>query len=368
MTGPYISLVFACRDDDYGGQLKERIGCFIGYLAHVDRAFPGLFELVVCDWNPPSPEASLREGYDWSGLGQVTFVTVEPELHDKYVGSSRRPILDYIARNVAIRHAKGQFVCILNQDIFLTWGIFELLAERRLSTRHFYRADRCDFHPDFKTMAALERVEDYAFRHCFAVHRRHSPQDEAIMVPVDTGCPVGEWQGSRGFNGDRVLANKGIVFCEEGRLDAAREQLGPNGKLGRNLSDFERETYYRRFCLHTNAAGDFIIAPRRAFEEIHGFVETPDFYLHLDSYAIVQLYAAGYEQAILVLPHAVFHADHDCSGRLGRPESMDFPEHEKVWSKILMGEIPPQINGPDWGLQRYDLQTIALCQGKAGSN
>lgn len=110
------------------------------------------------------------------------------------------------------------------------------------------------------------------------------------------------------------------------------------------------DAYHRRFYLHTNASGDFILAPRKAFDDVHGMVETTDFYMHLDTYAIVQLFAAGYGQRIFAQPHCVYHADHDRSGRADFEESISWPEHEAALSAMLRGERPYQVNGARWGL------------------
>ncbi len=83
--------------------------------------------------------------------------------------------------------------------------------------------------------------------------------------------------------------------------------------------------------------------------------ETTAFYMHLDGYAITQLFAAGFEQAIFAQPHRVYHADHDRSARAGVHEGMTWPEHEAVLSSILRGEVDFRLNGPDWGLAAESL-------------
>jgi hypothetical protein len=122
----------------------------------------------------------------------------------------------------------------------------------------------------------------------------------------------------------------------------------------RKLADWHAiaatEKLHWEFHLHTNAAGDFLLAPRTAFSKMHGLYESLEVYMHTDSYAVIQLFAAGYEQAILAAPHRVYHADHDRSARAGFNEAMTWQEHEAVLSAILRGERSYRLNGPSWGL------------------
>jgi len=112
---------------------------------------------------------------------------------------------------------------------------------------------------------------------------------------------------------------------------------------------------YTSFFLHTNASGDFLLAPKKAFYDVHGFVETHFFYMHLDSYMCMQLFAAGYKQAILAAPHVAFHSDHSRTDRESRSESMSYKEHADIWSDICLGRRPYKINQDDWGLKNLNL-------------
>jgi GT2 family glycosyltransferase len=150
-----------------------------------------------------------------------------------------------------------------------------------------------------------------------------------------------------------------VIHCSAASRLHARDrrlarlwELGaiPRLLLGRWHKAYRDDQYHCNFYLHTNASGDFILAAREAFDNIQGMCETTAFYLHLDCYAIVQLFAAGYEQAIFAQPHRVFHADHDRSGRADFKETILWREHEAVLSAILRGERPYRLNGGGWGL------------------
>jgi len=358
MTGqPYVSVAFVNRNDGYGGDLEQRIAKFIDYYGYFAARWPGLFEFVICDWNPPEGRARLRDAFNWQRLGDVLHVEVPAETHARLAGTRGRKMLDYIGRNVAIRRGRGEFTLVLNQDIFVSASILEFIAQRKLSRTNFYRADRCDF--DFEPCRAVpaEAFEGAALASVFTVHRRHQSNQQPISAATSAQGLAAA--GSAPEPGDRLDRGTGVIHCSAASRLHARDrrlarlwELGaiPRLLLGRWHKAYRDDQYHCNFYLHTNASGDFILAAREAFDNIQGMCETTAFYLHLDCYAIVQLFAAGYEQAIFAQPHRVFHADHDRSGRADFKETILWREHEAVLSAILRGERPYRLNGGGWGL------------------
>lgn len=354
---PYVSVAFVCRNDGYGGDLEARIEKFIEYYARYARRYPGLFEFVICDWNPPPDRPRLREAFPWAELGNVLHVEVPLSVHDRLGGPGARPMLDYIGRNVAMRRGGGEFVLVLNQDIFVSESILEIVARRQLDGRAFYRADRCDFDLDACREAGAEVFEAAALSATFAVHRRHRSDERAISAPATP--PIAQDEQSGLEFGDLYAPATALIYCD-GAVNLAREDNHKNRcwrwwPFSRSaLADWHTHylapEYYRRFHLHTNASGDFILAPRKAFDKIHGLCESVDFYLHLDSYAMVQLFSAGYRPAIFGYPHRVYHADHDRSARANARETVSWVEHERRFSEIVRGERSYRLNPPDWGL------------------
>src|SRR5262249_3474319 len=150
----------------------------------------------------------------------------------------------------------------------------------------------------------------HMIKNTFLVHRRHVPRDDApCSVEIEPGTSMEEW-GATVPRATEIALNDGI-FTQMQRDAAAATQLPLIGEpTYSNLNN--------ALGLHTNASGDFIIAAKTAFEECHGFPETNAFYLHTDSYGIIQLHLAGYEQCVFLNPNVIFHADHDRSCRVSR--------------------------------------------------
>jgi hypothetical protein len=354
---PYLSFAFVNRNDGYGGDLEQRIAKFIEYYAWYAQRWPGLFEFVICDWNPPADRPRLREAFRWQDLGDVLHVEVPAEVHQRVSGPQGRKMQDYIGRNVAIRRGRGRVALVLNLDLFVSVSILQLVARRALSEQHFYRADRCDFDFEPCRHLAAAAFEATAADAVFAVHRRHRSHEQHISVPATRAELIRLGSGLE--PGDRVDEELGLIACQAAeRLRARDSRLSrwwrahpwSRPVLHRWHGAFVADDYHRSFFLHTNASGDFILAPRRAFDEIRGMCESTSFYMHLDSYAIVQLFAAGYAQVIFAQPHRVYHADHDRSARAGVMEGMTWPQHEGVLSAILRGEQSHRMNGENWGL------------------
>ena len=362
---PYVSVAFVNRNDGYGGDLEERIAKFIAYYARYARLWPGLIEFVIVDWNPPPDRPKLADAFRWQDLGDIVHVEVPPEVHAEVAGQRGRKMLDYYGRNVAIRHSRGEFSLVINQDIFISDSIMKLIAERKLSPRHFYRADRCDF--DFEPCRAVDpsSFETAARTATFVVHRRHQSADGPISVKAapETIDSI----GSSLEPGDRLDAATDVIDCTAAERHRAEDRkllwqwrwMPWRSKALREWHDaYLSGAHYRQFHLHTNGAGDFLLAPRSALEYINGLLESLDVYMHTDSYAVIQLFSAGYGQYIFAAPHRVYHADHDRSARAGFNEGMSWPEHEDALSAIIRGECDFRLNGANWGLADRRLPVV----------
>lgn len=362
MSWPYVSIAFVNRNDGYGGDLEDRIAKFIEYYARYARLWPGLLEFAIVDWNPPPDRPKLPAAFNWASLGDVVHIEVPPSVHARVAGQRGRKMLDYFGRNVAIRHSRGLYSLVINQDIFIGDSIMRELASRSLSPRCFYRADRCDFDFEPCRQVPAEAFESAALASTFQIHRRHRSTEEPISLNVSNDEL--HFAGSGTESGDVVDEVHGIIHCEGARqlrrqaawrLFQWRWMKWRRKELEEWHGDATTEKFHRRFYLHTNASGDFLLAPRKAFSRINGLIESTEIYMHSDTYAVVQLFAAGYRQAIFAPPHRVYHADHDRSARAGFAEAMSWTDHEVVLSAMLRGERSYRINTQDWGLATESL-------------
>jgi hypothetical protein len=336
---PYLSIAFANRNDQYTSDQSERIEAFIQYYVYLETLYPDLFEFIVCDWNPPSNKKLLKHQYPWEKLNRVKHLVVSEQIHQKLCPDQSRPILDYTARNACIRRASAPFVMITNQDIFPSLSIFKKIAKRTLSKRFFYRGDRCDFDFDYSKKMNWAHFDQYASCHVREKHIRptHLLKEMSFLVNPDTHHEVYTKKKWLEIKINKIIYSNYYSFLR---------------KVNNRFFSNKRPSYKDHF-LHTNASGDFLIASKEAFEKVHGCVETNAFYMHLDSYLCIQLFAAGYHQAIFAYPHTVFHSHHSREGREGRSESMSYAEHREIFNCLCMDKQSYRFNPPNWGLTEY---------------
>lgn len=348
MKKAYISIIFANRNDNYGGDQAERFQYFIDYYAEIVKKHPDLFEFVICDWNPPKNCPSLLNAYEWKRLGRVRAFSVSEEIHERYAKGCKRPFFDYIARNACILRGKADWMLVLNQDIFLAPELIDYLAKKQLNPRYFYRADRVDF--DF------EKIKGQPI-HCLVDEARKNVTKRHIRpVPFTSSDAMSPTIDANSLKIVRSAIFKKDIYDAKNKLIDSKgyQALHNKNTLRKIFFKKVKHTYYLKFGMHTNAAGDFILATKDAFHQICGFPETADFYMHTDSLAIAQLFAAGFSQAIF-REAEVFHADHARTGH-SIVEKWQFKDHERWMSNVCYGARSYQFNGQNWGLRDFDLE------------
>jgi hypothetical protein len=334
------------RNDNYGGDQYSRFECFIRYYGFLCRKYKDLFEFVICDYNSPNEATILELALPWNLLSPLKVVIVNEKTHGKFSYGKGRPILDYLGRNIAVRHASSSFVAILNQDIYISESIASVFHKGLLNKKYFYRADRWDF--PFEGLSTMDSalMEQHARQKTNTLHRRH----DRNRLPISTQVIPGQ------ENEITSLPLVGEVVDHENCIFQGR----PSSWKDRFLQRMTGRVDFEFLGLHTNAGGDFIVASKAAWEKIHGACETTEFYMHLDSYLLAQLYGAGLRQAIFAYPHQVFHADHDRSARLLFREKIPYEVHKKRLCDIALGVSTYRLNSPDWGMKNENLEVIQL--------
>ena len=323
MDLPYISFVLATRNDDHGGNLLKRIERFIHFLdISFNDASNNFYELVVVDWNPPDYSKKISDAINWSKINNVRHVVVESEVHTRIELSAKlkRPMYDYLARNVGINNARGHFICILNQDIILSSKLSEFIKKRRLKNDYFYRADRID--TNFPLM--IEKLDEgFLLSNVTQINRRHKKSNNITLNYIRNLSQVqSECSAIKYWSIDSII-EKGI----------GKNNIRSKYYLSKFKSN-SLEILITKLGLHTNASGDFLIASRNAWHSIGGFESTTDFYMHIDSYCVCKFWAAGFKQALFKYPAYVFHCNHDLSDHASK-EVVTYSYHREILQKIL---------------------------------
>jgi hypothetical protein len=144
---PTLSIVVTGRNDGYGGDFNGR---FLRTLAFnhdrlTERAVP--HEIVLVEWAPPADRPQLgalvREALPNLGSALTTYL-VDPRYQEACSLNPKLSYLEYLAKNVGIRRAKGRAVLATNTDIYLGRGVVDVMASGAIDPRTVYRATRVD--------------------------------------------------------------------------------------------------------------------------------------------------------------------------------------------------------------------------------
>lgn len=259
MTDPYISVVATTRNDNYGENMRRRLDMFVRGLDLHQQKYPGLFELVIVEWNPPGDQEPLSTIIPACTSLPIRVITVPNEYHLRT--GVRRPLAEFPAKNVGLRRAKGKFVLISNPDILFSHDLVDQLARRNLLDGLVYRCDRYDFDGDGIEAVQPRDYMRFAFQRIFRLHGMQGQQS----ITADIKMPT-----------DQIP-----------------------------ISSYSEKT------IHTNGAGDFMLISKTTAESVGGFYQGLACAGHHDSVSMFRFISRGVKQGLFKFPCVSLHQDHD---------------------------------------------------------
>ena len=144
---PFLSIVVTGRNDGHGGDFNGR---FLRTLAfNHDRLAEHTVahEIILVEWAPP-PDRPRLSDLVREALPRVspvlTSYVVDPRYHEACSLNARLTYMEFLAKNVGIRRARGTAILSTNADIYLGSGVVKALAAGPLEPRTVYRATRTD--------------------------------------------------------------------------------------------------------------------------------------------------------------------------------------------------------------------------------
>lgn len=148
MSSPYLSIVVTGRNDGYGGDFNQRFFRALRFNHDKLRAAGVEHEVVLVEWAPPA-DAPLLADLIAAGLPDIapsvlTSYVVDPRYQHACTLNPQMAYLEYVAKNVGLRRARGRFLLATNTDIYLSLGVVEALAAAALEPGVVYRATRTD--------------------------------------------------------------------------------------------------------------------------------------------------------------------------------------------------------------------------------
>jgi hypothetical protein len=341
---PYLSIVVTSRNDDHGGGLLRRMGCFVRGLLDLAKMYKLRGELVVVEWNPP-PGPRLAEVLRpprMPGWFEVRFVEVPGSIHRRWPRADAIPLFQMIAKNVGIRRARGRFVLATNPDLLFSEELVRFLADERLREDALYRVDRYDVAADVPEDVGVAEQLRWCADHVIRVHRRLG----SVAV-----LPRGRWV--RALVALAMRPRKGWVVPRP-RFWAYRAAHG----LARMLDPLS--------AVHTNGCGDFTLLARDRWFQLRGYPEVPLWSMHLDAFLCYAAVASGVNQVVLGEPMRIYHIEHGRSwattgahellGLFVERPWLDLWVLQGIAREMLRNRRPLIVNPPEWGLAGLELQ------------
>jgi hypothetical protein len=326
-----LSVVLAGRNDNYGGNFAERLQDCVRALAKELSHLNGRSEVIFVNYNP-LPAPSVSDFIHWpAGNGRVSFqvLNVSEQVHRHLLGNNpdrNLPMLEFPAKNIGIRRAKGEFILSTNADIILPEGFAAHLKNLRADC--YYRADRFDF----SAQVPLEEMT----RHVMAIHLKGRAFH---FSPKRITTPFNAWLRLRWAMGHALYRLRTAIIprrfpVHEVCYDRRAEMLH-----------------------HCHASGDFMLMHRDSWAAIRGYSERSRTALHVDSLAVIQ--AATLRLKEVVIPMPIYHRDHE-----RRFASDDWPEEYRIFQataqQMLTSRKLQLFNDENWGAAQFDLETQAI--------
>jgi hypothetical protein len=308
-----VSFVITARNDDYGGNLLNRIDTFAKVLAYLVKKYKLYSELIIVEYNPVANKAPLYEALNLerdNPFLEYRFIEIPETFHKSLPGSEKMPMLEFLGKNIGIRRARGEYILSMNPDIILSDELVAWLSEARFDTDTYYRVNRHDisirwFDPKLSVEEILQRAKTHV-----------------SMVFLNNKNQYRSWAAWL----KRILVSRNKnAFMMSPLFNTKNDGLDAS-------------------IIHERAAGDFLLMHRSLWEKVGGYDQAP-ITGFVDGYILYMLYCLGATQRILSYP--IYHITHEI-GHANRPR-MDVKVFRDNIDKMLRDKIPYKKPDLNWG-------------------
>lgn len=325
-TKPYISFVVTARNDNYGGHFLNRLNSFVRVADELSQKNHLDSEIIVVEYNPPKNKKRLYEEMSHLRLQKVSirFIQIPQSFHRKFKNSDKNPLFEYLAKNIGIRRAKGEYIIAMNPDIILSKELIEFISKRKLEDNIFYRVNRHDI--------SLYKIKqnwniDKILKEC------RKKTTKILYVGGTVYKSYSSWLYR--FVHGRTL--RSFMFFPLFNFFTSKEKMLPKR-------------------LHENAAGDFLLMNKTMWNESGGYDESPLGSAILDGYILYVLYCLGYKEQILEYP--IYHIKHEY-GQEGHPLASREKYLEDI-KKMLKTKHPYKKINKNWGFPTIQFEEVTI--------
>ncbi len=346
---PYLSIVYCGRNDNYGGDFNRRLELSVNWLSGLLEKYALPSELIIVNYNPILDKPTLKDVIRWPVNRKylsIRIIDVPKEIHENYVDDSVRktlPLFEFIAKNIGIRRAKGEYILCTNADVIFSEKLVSFIAQKELSLGKLYRSDRLDFKRageeidvskiDYERFERNIRNQVFEFYTRGGVTRMESPKS----IPL------------------RLMMVKSRIFLEKNKF---RLFDWWNTKL--KLEQYLKKDIFV-YDYHCSASGDMALMHRNHWSEIKGYLEDTWISTHTDTLQVIMTAAFGLQ--VHDLPYPVYHQHHERRFDFGEVN----PDMDRMYQRLLRDgkeilENPkPYTNSSDnWGMPTTELEEITF--------
>ncbi len=347
-TNPVLSIVIAVRNDNYGGDFTQRLQRGLDWNTRWLEHFRIRSEFVLVNWNPIKENPPIQEQIDWqAGLKYVScrILEVSAEHHQHYLDQNLRdpvPMFEFLAKNVGVRRAMGEYVLCINADIMVHRSIFRLIAANRLEKMAYYRANRLDFEAGIT-----------------------STETQMIQAGSFVSLKGRMYEFRPGLN--KELQYQYFMFRNNLRLQWEFWKLRNSGFCNRfSISVIYDNGDQVAHCLNS---GDFMLMHRSHWLRLKGYSEYVFSAVHTDAIftmlAHSQVKDVVFDRPILHQHHERRYSWNDMANDARFAQTYQLL---KEIAKVVREDQPVEryLNDDEWGLGGHDLPEITINDGSDG--
>ena len=294
-------------------------------------------EIVIVNYNPVKEMPSLIDSIPWPKQSEkfvIRFLNVPHELHNFYQKPETRktvPLFEFIAKNIGIRRARGEYILSTNADILFDPGILLRFGLGKLEKNRYYRANRADFYNnvnfDFENpLKTLLEIRKNVFK-IFLKGYEYNIQEGSFSV-------AGLFS-RRAKNAMKIWKDFQLLKME---------------KLANKFSiPLLYENLAQKYHLH--ASGDFMLMHREHWHFLRAYPENCYSAVHTDSLFTIQSACSGLREVIVSAP--VYHQNHNRPDSHYLKDNVDFSNmYERLvreGGKMDKEKKPIIYNEENWG-------------------
>ena len=333
-----FSFIVATRNDNHGGNMRERNQFFINRWINDVKKYNLNCELIIVDWNSKIPLRKILKSSFLKKNQIVKIIEVPSSIHKKFQNSKKINFFQMIAKNAGARRANGKFLIFTNIDIVFSQELFYYLKNNTINNKTIYRADRHDF--DLKNLKNYEISEDKIKKLTTHIHKKNYTYNVKkneknylrkssiyiakylciLIIDLTTNLLKFTINCLRSI---LILHTKNFLSS----LKLLKDQFNiSNLKILFNIRNlkilFDKK-------LHTNACGDFTMIDKQSFYKIKGYYEFDGFSWHIDSLLLFKAYYY-LKLNFINLNFPIYHINHEPGKKYSTKGKISIKKIEKM--------------------------------------